>query len=134
MSQPEPDDHDYLFKVIVIGDCDVGKTSLLRRFCYKSFDTQSNATVGVDFHLSDVAITWRKRNVKVKLQLWDTSGEEKYKSLTSVYYRNADCVLVVFDLNSRSSFESIPGWLSAAYDHCGDAHKVRSSLIVIFLW
>lgn len=62
--------------------------------------------------------------MKVKLQLWDTSGEEKYKALTSVYYRNAECAILVFDLNYKPSFEHIPFWLENVYDQVGDAHKV----------
>ena len=62
--------------------------------------------------------------MKVKLHLWDTSGEERHKALASVYYRNAECVILVFDINCKDSFDNIPKWLSNAYDHCGDTHKV----------
>jgi len=116
-------DYDYIFKVVVIGDKDVGKTSLLKRFAANTFSNTSIGTIGVDFLVKDFDIGLSK----VKLELWDTAGEEKYRAVTSVYYRNADAVLIVFDLSRKETFRSIIHWMKEVQKQCG--HEVLLILI-----
>lgn len=100
-------DFKYLFKILVIGDVGVGKTSLIRRFTKGYFAENISSTVGVDVDSKILNI----HGDKVKLQCWDTAGQEKHRSITQSYYRNADAVIMVFDLTNRGSFASIPQWL-----------------------
>lgn len=97
----------YLFKILAIGDVGVGKTSLIRRFTKGYFAENITSTVGVDLDSKIVNI----HGDRVKLQCWDTAGQEKYRSITQSYYRNADAVIMVFDLTNQGSFASIPKWL-----------------------
>ena len=77
----------------------------------KTFEESYKCTIGVDFLMKSVEV----KGKKVKLQLWDTAGQEKYKSMVSSYYRGANVALVVFDITSRSSFESLPLWIENYY-------------------
>ena len=97
----------HLFKILVIGDVGVGKTSLIRRFTKGYFAENITSTVGVDLDSKIVNIS----GDKVKLQCWDTAGQEKYRAITQSYYRNADAVIMMFDLTNQGSFASIPQWL-----------------------
>ena len=105
-------------KVIIVGDCQVGKTHLLHTYVYgRSTKYRPKVTVGVD-HLYRVVNT--DINKPLKLELWDTSGEERYRALASVWYRNAMGALVVFDLTDINSLASVPNWIESVnrYTEC----------------
>jgi small GTP-binding protein len=104
-------DYQYIFKLILIGNSGVGKSSILQRYMNKTFEESYKCTIGVDFLMKSLEV----KGKTVKLQLWDTAGQEKYKSMVSSYYRGANVALVVFDITSRSSFESLPLWIENYY-------------------
>mmetsp|Transcript_5880 Transcript_5880/g.5118 ORF Transcript_5880/g.5118 Transcript_5880/m.5118 type:complete len:135 (+) Transcript_5880:148-552(+) len=95
-----------LYKVITIGDSGVGKTSLLKQFVEGRWTKQYRATVGADYMQAQVMIEDRV----LPLQIWDTAGQERFQSLGSAFYRGADCCILVFDLTSKESFESLDQW------------------------
>ena len=96
------------YKVIVVGESGTGKTTIVQRLVYGVFNEESTATVGVEFKSCVV-----KANGKnVKLQIWDTAGQEKFRSVAKSYFRNAIGALIVFDLTSTKSFDSVSEWLS----------------------
>ncbi len=101
-------DFDFLFKFIVIGDVHVGKSNLLTQFTDHTFRSQYEMTIGVEFGSKIVTIGDRK----VKLQVWDTAGQESFRSITRSYYRAAVAALLVFDVTRRESFEHLSRWLS----------------------
>ncbi|XP_019751041.1 ras-related protein Rab-33B [Hippocampus comes] len=103
-----------VFKIIVIGDTNVGKTCLTYRFCGGSFLKNPEATIGVDF---------RERTLEldgeiIKLQIWDTAGQERFrKSMVEHYYRSAHAVIFVYDVTSLTTFQSIPDWIEECSRH-----------------
>uniref|UniRef100_UPI00358F52C0 ras-related protein Rab-39B-like n=1 Tax=Myxine glutinosa TaxID=7769 RepID=UPI00358F52C0 len=104
----------YQFRIILVGDSTVGKSSLLRRFTEGRFVQVSDPTVGVDFFSRLLELEPGKR---VKLQLWDTAGQERFRSITQSYYRSSVGGILVFDVTSRATFESCPRWLAEARMH-----------------
>uniref|UniRef100_A0A915CUK5 Uncharacterized protein n=1 Tax=Ditylenchus dipsaci TaxID=166011 RepID=A0A915CUK5_9BILA len=106
----------YQFRIILIGDSTVGKSSLLRYFTEGRCAEISDPTVGVDFYARMVEI---KPNFRIKLQLWDTAGQEKFKSITRSYYRNSVGVIIVYDITNRKSFDHVVDWLSEAEANIG---------------
>nr|XP_020465029.1 ras-related protein Rab-33B-like isoform X2 [Monopterus albus] len=110
--------HDYeqvqtrIFKIIVIGDSNVGKTCLTYRFCGSTFLKNPEATIGVDF---------RERTLELdgeRIKIWDTAGQERFrKSMVEHYYRSVHAVIFVYDVTSLSSFESIPDWIEECSRH-----------------
>jgi Ras-related protein Rab-2A len=100
----------YLFKFIIIGDTGVGKSCLLLQFTDHRFRNDHDLTIGVEFGCSFLTIKDRP----LKMQIWDTSGQEKFKSLTRSYYRGAAGALLVYDISKRSSFEHVTRWLEEA--------------------
>ncbi|CAH8863015.1 unnamed protein product [Trichobilharzia szidati] len=102
---------DYQFRVIIIGDSMVGKSSLMKSFVEGNFSSVSDPTIGVDFFSRTVRI---QEEVFVKLQLWDTAGQEKFRSITASYYRNCVGVLIVFDLTDRETFDHVTDWYEEA--------------------
>ena len=99
---------DYSLKIVVVGDSGVGKTCLLIRFVRDIFDEECQPTLGVEF-LTKIVQTEQH---KIQLQLWDTAGQELFRSVTRGYYRGSAGALLVFDLTNRDSFENIERWLS----------------------
>ena len=95
--------YDHFFKISIVGDVGVGKTSLINRLAEDSFSDKYRMTIGVDFktHLLELD------QQRIKLQIWDTAGEERFRSLTQVYYRGSHGVILVYDITSRDSFASI---------------------------
>ena len=106
MSSSPPFTH-YIFKLIFIGDSNTGKTSIINRFVHNTFNERHVCTIGVDFMMKTLIIN----SNEIKLQIWDTAGMEKYKQITTSYYRGAQGAIVVFDLSSHSSFESVQQWI-----------------------
>ncbi|KAL7727821.1 hypothetical protein ACLKA6_019757 [Drosophila palustris] len=94
------------FKVLVLGNPNVGKTALVNRFVNEIFDASHKATVGVDYFTKDIII----ENRKVALEIWDTAGLERFQSLGPAFYRGADCCILVFDVTNRRSFDSLNSW------------------------
>ncbi|TMW93505.1 hypothetical protein EJD97_011565 [Solanum chilense] len=95
-----------LLKVIVLGDCGVGKTSLVNQYVFKKFREQYKATIGADFATKELEIGERV----VTLQIWDTAGQERFHSLGVAFYRGADCCILVYDVNVPKSFETLQHW------------------------
>ncbi|XP_032886557.1 ras-related protein Rab-38-like [Amblyraja radiata] len=98
---------EYLFKVLVIGDLGVGKTSIIKRYVHQIFSQHYRATIGVDFALK--VLNWEEDTV-VRLQLWDIAGQERFGNMTRVYYREAVGAFIVFDVSRASTFEAVLKW------------------------
>jgi len=97
---------DYIFKIVIIGDATCGKTSLMKRYVDKSFHCDTLTTIGVDFNIK----TFTVDDTIVKLQIWDTAGQEKFAPIGSLYYRGAQAVLLTFDITNKNSFENVEKW------------------------
>ncbi|XP_067392186.1 ras-related protein Rab-19 isoform X3 [Emydura macquarii macquarii] len=98
---------DYLFKIIVIGDSNVGKTCVVHRFKSGLYHEKQQNTIGVDFTVRSLELDGKK----VKIQVWDTAGQERFRTITQSYYRSAHGAILAYDLTRRSTFESIPHWI-----------------------
>lgn len=98
---------EYLLKIVLIGDSAVGKSNLLSRFARNEFDTNSKATIGVEFQTQAVEIDGKE----VKAQIWDTAGQERFRAVTSAYYRGAVGALIVYDITRTTTFDSVKRWL-----------------------
>ena len=110
-SQNKPSNYQYIFKLILIGNSGVGKSCILQRYIKHTFEESYKCTIGVDFLMKSIVINGQT----VKLQLWDTAGQEKYKSMVSSYYRGANVALIVFDITNHQSFDSLPMWIENFY-------------------
>jgi Ras-related protein Rab-2A len=98
---------DYLLKYIIIGDAAVGKSNLLLRYAHGQFKPEYQLTIGVEFGAKNVNI----RNKIYRVQIWDTAGQENFRSITRAYYKNSVCALVVYDISSRDSFNNVSTWI-----------------------
>jgi len=116
---------DYQFRVILIGDSTVGKSSLLKCFTDGTFAEVSDPTVGVDFFARVLKVA---DGTPIKLQLWDTAGQERFRSITKSYYRNSVGCLLVFDICNRNSYTHIPQWMAEAKRHI-EPHKAAFILV-----
>jgi len=99
--------YDYLFKVIVIGDSGVGKTSFLSRFTGDEVLQTHISTIGIDFKMKQLEIDGKR----VKVQVWDTAGQERYETITTQYYRRAQGIVLVYDISNMNSFVSLRKWI-----------------------
>jgi len=109
MNEENNKNFDLEFKIITLGDSGVGKTSIINRFINDSFNNDEKLTLGIKFSFQIIKLPNGK---DVKLNIIDTSGQEKYRSLPTSYFRNVDAVLFVFDLNQKLSFENIQKWIN----------------------
>jgi len=105
----EEEEHDFLFKLIVVGSLSVGKSCILLQFTDKRFSADQMSTIGVDFGSKIVTL---QGGGPVKLQIWDTAGQEDFKAITRAYYREAAAALVVYDRTNPQSFVDVASWLS----------------------
>lgn len=104
----------YLFKYIIIGDTGVGKSCLLLQFTDKRFQPVHDLTIGVEFGARMITV---QNDTQVKLQIWDTAGQESFRSITRSYYRGAAGALLVYDITRRDTFQHLGRWLEEAKQH-----------------
>lgn len=114
------------FKVVIVGDASVGKTSILGTLAYGVFDGNYNATIGVDYVPKIVSLA---DGSTVKLNIWDTAGQEKFKSLIPTFLRDMIAGIVVFNICDRSSFENIRSWVRFIQQEQGD--EIVSQLYLV---
>lgn len=105
--------YDYMFKVLLLGDAGVGKTSLMWRFSDDVFNHTYISTIGIDFKLRTIDV----QGQKVRLQVWDTAGQERFHAISVSYYRTAAGIMLVYDITRRCSFENIAKWLRKIDEH-----------------
>ncbi|GFO32039.1 ras-related protein rab-26 [Plakobranchus ocellatus] len=109
--------YDLSCKVMLVGDSGVGKTCLLVRFKDGTFLSGSFiSTVGIDFRNKVVDV----EGTKVKLQIWDTAGQERFRSITRAYYRDANALLLLYDVSNKNSFDNIRAWLGEIQEYSQD--------------
>ena len=113
---------DYLLKFIIVGDIAVGKSNMLLRFVYNKFSDEYKTTIGVDFGEKKIDYN----NKTYKIQIWDTTGQEQFRSITRGYYKNSVCAFVVYDITSRSTFENSKVWID-------DCKSYMSKKVIIIL-
>ena len=112
-SQISQSDNFINFKIIIICDIDVGKSILLKRAVQNRFDESYQATIGFEFLLMHYKIN----DLKLKLQIWDTCGQEMYRSLVQGFYRNTSLTIIVYDVSNPKSFEGLEIWLKDLRQH-----------------
>ena len=114
---------NFQFKIILLGEAGVGKSSIIRKFITNEFKTIYQATIGVEFKTKDIYIG---NSYSVKLNIWDTCGQEKFRAITRQYYNNSNGVFLIYDLSDKSSFEKLDVWLNDIKDN-------MSNDIIIFI-
>lgn len=110
------------YKLVFLGDQGVGKTSIITRFMYDSFDKNYQATIGIDF----LSKTMYLEDRTVRLQLWDTAGQERFRSLIPSYIRDSSVAVVVYDITNRASFLNTSKWIE-------DVRNERGNDVIIIL-
>ncbi|KAK3096120.1 hypothetical protein FSP39_023427 [Pinctada imbricata] len=103
----EEDTHDYLTKVVLVGDSGVGKTNLLSRFTRNYFSLETRTTIGVEFATRSLHIDGKE----IKAQIWDTAGQDRFMSITKAYYRHAVGALLVYDITKYQTFQNLERWI-----------------------
>ena len=106
-------EYDFLVKLLMLGDSTVGKSSLMTRFANDNFSEAFEATIGVDFRIRILNVG----ETRVKLQIWDTAGQERYRTITRAFYRNAQGIMIVYDITNKESFLNVDKWLQQAAEY-----------------
>lgn len=101
-------------KILLVGDTCVGKTSILSKYIDDIFEENHISTIGVEYKVKSIIIN----GIKINLRIWDSSGQDRFRSITQSFFRNADGILFIFDLTEKKTFEGVKQWLidSEYYD------------------
>eukprot|EP01122_Echinamoeba_exundans_P008059 TRINITY_DN2599_c0_g1_i1.p1 TRINITY_DN2599_c0_g1~~TRINITY_DN2599_c0_g1_i1.p1 ORF type:complete len:222 (-),score=66.01 TRINITY_DN2599_c0_g1_i1:62-727(-) len=103
----DADEYDYLFKVVVVGDSNVGKSQLILRYTTNQFNENTKATIGVSFGHKTI----KKGEELIQAQIWDTAGQERFRSITPGFYRGTHGALLVYSITDRKSFDDCTSWM-----------------------
>lgn len=104
------EENEHLYKILVIGDIGTGKTSIIQRYVHNTFSANYKSTIGVDFALKVLNIQDGDVNNKIRLQLWDIAGQERFGNMTRIYYKQAVAAFIVFDVSRVATYEAIIRW------------------------
>ncbi|MFW9877911.1 MAG: Rab family GTPase [Candidatus Thorarchaeota archaeon] len=107
---------DYTFKVLVFGDDSYEKTTLTKRYCYNIFNPSTSLTIGVDFHIKTIELN----NNRIKLQIWDVGGEERFRFLLPTYCLGARAAILIYDITRSSTLDNIAEWISIVRSNAGN--------------
>jgi len=101
------EEYDHIFKVLLLGNSDVGKSSLILRYVDQVWSDTFVPTIGVDFKVKTLEID----NKQIKMQIWDTAGQERFRNVISSYFRGSHGILLIYDITNRDSFKNLENWL-----------------------
>lgn len=118
-------EYDILFKIILIGDINTGKTTLVRRYIENKFDDHSIATIGIDFKIKTIKL----KDKVIKLHIWDTSGQERFKAITTSYYRACHGIIITYDVTERDTYINVTNWLEDISRYVADEKNVIKILV-----
>ena len=113
------EDYDYLFKCVIVGDGGAGKTAMVVRFSQGFFQESYKLTIGVEFAVKSIVLEDKSGRHVVKLQIWDTGGQDRFVYVRPLYYKGAMGCIVVFDLTNRESFDHIARWIAEVQKESG---------------
>ncbi len=108
--------YDFTFKILLLGDASVGKTSFTKRYCYNIFNPSERLTIGVDFHVKTIEL----KGFKVKLQIWDVGGEERFRFLLPTYTLGANAAFLLYDITRPATLDNISEWTSIVRQKAGE--------------
>ena len=100
---------EVVYKVLLLGDSSVGKTCFLLRYCDKSFQDAHLSTIGLDYRLKTMTL---QNNKSIKLQIWDTAGQDRFRAITKNYYKGANGIILIYDVTSIQTYENVKNWIS----------------------
>ena len=100
---------DIVYKVLLLGDSSVGKTCFLLIYCDKSFQDAHLSTIGLDYRLKTLTL---KNKKNVKLQIWDTAGQDRFRAITKNYYKGANGIILIYDVTSLQTYENVKNWIT----------------------
>jgi small GTP-binding protein len=100
---------DCVYRVLLLGDSSVGKTCFLLRYCDKTFQEAHLSTIGLDYRLKSMTLTIGKN---IKLQIWDTAGQDRFRAITKNYYKGANGIILIYDVTNLQSYENVKNWIN----------------------
>ena len=100
---------DCVYKILLLGDSTVGKTCFLLRYCDKRFQEAHLSTIGLDYRLKSMTL---KNGKNIKLQIWDTAGQDRFRAITKNYYKGANGIILIYDVTNLQSYENVKNWIS----------------------
>ena len=112
--------HKYLFRICLLGNSGVGKTSILTRYSEEQFKEKYSSTIGVDFKV----ITLKYKDIYAKIHVWDTAGQERFKSIALNYFKSSNGFIFCYDITNKKSFENIKEWIELAFNN-NNSHKIN---------
>ena len=104
---------DCVYKVLLLGDSSVGKTCFLLRYCDKTFQEAHLSTIGLDYRLKTMTL---KSGKNIKLQIWDTAGQDRFRAITKNYYKGANGIILIYDVTNLQSYENVKNWITQIKD------------------
>ena len=110
----ENENYDYTFKYILVGDYAVGKSNILLRFSNNEFNTNYFSTIGVEFSIKKLKVN----NKNIRIQVWDTAGQERFLGITKTYFKNYTCIIVVYDITRKLTFDNLNIWINEIKNIC----------------
>ena len=108
---------DYIYKALLLGDTTVGKTCILLKYTDKIFQETHMMTIGLDYRLKTMKL---KSGKEVKLQIWDTAGQDRFRSITKNYYKGSHGIILIYDVTSLKTFENVKSWISQINEEISD--------------
>ena len=100
---------DCVYKVLLLGDSTVGKTCFLLRYCDKTFQEAHLSTIGLDYRLKTMTL---ENGKNIKLQIWDTAGQDRFRAITKNYYKGANGIILIYDVTNLQSYENVKNWIA----------------------
>jgi Ras-related protein Rab-8A len=121
MNDNEIGNYDYIFKILLLGDSSVGKTCFLLRYSDDTFTENHISTIGLDYRFKLVNL---ENDKKVKLQIWDTAGQDRFRAITKNYYKGAHGIILIYDVTNISTFNNIKSWVTQIRENTTEKIKI----------